>query len=52
VGPAIQLIEGEKLAAISALLNGNVRVGGSTPQVVDEKSRRIVAETWNEHFLD
>lgn len=51
IGPAIQLIEGEKLRAIKALMDGKVPSGGYTPYELDMDSRREVAEIWIEHFL-
>lgn len=51
IGPAIQLIEGEKLAAVNALATG--RVGNATNALaeVDKDDRTAVAQIWNEHFL-
>lgn len=48
IGPAIQLIEGEKIAAISKLTHSPI------PPGIAEVSRSVrakVAEAWNEHFL-
>lgn len=52
IGPAIQLIEGEKLAAVYSIASSRV------PQVydklieIDPDLRELVANIWNEHFLD
>ena len=51
IGPAIQLIEGEKLAAISALIKGEFPPDRSEVAELSIESRRSVAEIWNEHFL-
>lgn len=53
VGPAIQLIEGEKLAAITRLAAGvfSGRQGQGLLEV-DEETRMLVANIWNEHFVD
>ncbi|WP_221970154.1 NAD(P)-dependent oxidoreductase [Rhizobium laguerreae] len=51
IGPAIQLIEGEKLYAIKRLIQGEVPVAKERLAELDEKSRRDVAEIWIEHFL-
>ena len=51
IGPAIQLIEGEKLAALKALIDGRIL---KTPNDIAELSfeeRTLVAEIWNDHFL-
>lgn len=49
IGPAIQLIEGEKLAAIRDLIDGRA-VAGRINEVADD-TRDLVAEIWNAHFL-
>ena len=52
IGPAMQLIEGEKMAAIRALAQGTfVRSDGQISEVSDD-DRETVAQIWNEHFLD
>ncbi|MGO4355215.1 adenosylhomocysteinase [Rhizobium sp. RAF36] len=51
IGPAIQLIEGEKLYAIKRLIQGEVLIAKDQLEELDEKSRREVAEIWIEHFL-
>jgi adenosylhomocysteinase len=48
IGPAMQLIEGEKLAAVSAIVKGLPKGHISELSDVD---RRSVAEIWNHHFL-
>lgn len=52
IGPAIQLIEGEKLAAISCIANASIRWKPSRLAEVDGENRKLVANIWNEHFLD
>ena len=53
IGPAIQLIEGEKLAAIRALAVGQLTpVEGRRYHELTRDQRSIVAEVWNDHFLD
>lgn len=49
IGPAIQLIEGEKLAAIRSLIDGQLPVGKVNE--VRNEVRAVVATTWNDHFL-
>ncbi len=51
IGPAIQLIEGEKLAAVSALANGLIAPATDAISELDGAQRDRVAEVWNEHFL-
>lgn len=51
IGPAIQLIEGEKLKAIRELIDGNVPAGGLHLHELSTEQRRSVAEIWIEHFL-
>lgn len=51
IGPAIQLIEGEKLAALKELATGEVPTGAFHREVSLER-RKLVANVWNEHFLD
>lgn len=50
IGPAIQLIEGEKLAAIVALATGGRIEPGAPLAEVSTELRRRVATTWVEHF--
>lgn len=52
IGPAMQLIEGEKMAAIKALADGTF-VKGLRTEIgeVSLEDRIMVAEIWNEHFL-
>jgi adenosylhomocysteinase len=52
IGPAIQLIEGEKLAAISCIADGSARWKSNRLAEVDEENRKLIANIWNEHFLD
>ncbi len=49
IGPAIQLIEGEKLARISALANRAFPRDGRLHELPDEQ-REVVAKVWNTHF--
>ena len=51
IGPAIQLIEGEKLMAVSALMKCEIPSGNTEIAELGGAPRRIVAEVWNEHFL-
>lgn len=51
IGPAIQLIEGEKLAALKELAEGSVPVGAFHNDVTETR-RNLVARVWNEHFLE
>lgn len=51
IGPAIQLIEGEKLATLSGLINDELGDRDDGPLELDMAGRRNVAEIWNEHFL-
>jgi adenosylhomocysteinase len=50
IGPAMQLIEGEKLAAIKGLMDGEFSAGNGISEV-SRAGRRAVAEIWNHHFL-
>lgn len=52
IGPAIQLIEGEKLAAIKCIATGAIRWKSGRLAEVDNQHRELVANIWNEHFLD
>lgn len=53
IGPAIQLIEGEKLAALHALATGALSRGaGAGLLEVSGDRKELVAQIWNEHFLD
>ena len=52
IGPAMQLIKGEKMAAIHALAHGTYVKNGNFVGEVSEEARVKVAEIWNEHFLD
>jgi adenosylhomocysteinase len=49
IGPAIQLIEGEKLACISALANGEYPRDGELHELPTPQ-REVVARVWNTHF--
>lgn len=52
IGPAMQLIEGEKMAAIKSLSDGTFVKGPRTEIAeVSLEDRIKVAEIWNEHFL-
>lgn len=54
IGPAIQLIEGEKLAAISRLIGSKLPAplhSGPPYYEVEPSDRNLVASTWNHHFL-
>jgi adenosylhomocysteinase len=54
IGPAIQLIEGEKLAAVSTLIQKRLPAApysGPAFYEVDAKLRQEVASVWNSHFL-
>ena len=52
IGPAMQLIEGEKMAAIRAIATGEyVELGRGIYEVTHDQ-RLAVANIWNEHFLD
>lgn len=53
IGPAIQLIEGEKLAAVRALIAGDLPsgVGRGPLRELSEKQRERVADVWNSHFI-
>ncbi|WP_158264285.1 NAD(P)-dependent oxidoreductase [Nitratireductor sp. StC3] len=51
IGPAIQLIEGEKLRAIKALIDGEVPPSNGHLPGLSHRERREVAEIWIEHFL-
>lgn len=50
IGPAIQLIEGEKLAAIATIARGDLPEPGGSLAEVSSVLRRRVATTWVEHF--
>ncbi|TDO14927.1 adenosylhomocysteinase [Mycobacterium sp. BK086] len=52
IGPAIQLIEGEKLAAVYGLISGAFPSNTSSLSEVAAGVRTTVAEVWNEHFLN
>jgi adenosylhomocysteinase len=52
IGPAIQLIEGEKLAAISAIADKSIEWIPNRLAEVDDEHRKLIANIWNEHFLD
>lgn len=49
IGPAIQLIEGEKLACISSLANGEYPADGHVHELKPPQ-REVVARVWNTHF--
>lgn len=55
LGPALHLISAEKLAALAALVRGEIDPSQSTAgqpmQELDRGTRRAVAAVWNEHFL-
>ncbi len=51
IGPAIQLIEGEKLMAVKWLMNGRCKASTDSINELKVKERRQVAKIWNEHFL-
>lgn len=51
IGPAIQLIEGEKLMAIKALIDRKYLPSNGAIHELNVSSRREVAEIWIEHFL-
>jgi len=51
IGPAIQLIEGEKLMALKQLIDGNVGPATNGLAELSDEARREVAEIWIEHFL-
>lgn len=52
IGPAMQLIEGEKLAAIRVIIDGEIhRPSGQAVAELTAKDRTRVAEIWNDHFL-
>ena len=51
IGPAIQLIEGEKLMAVKALIEGSVPQATNRLYELPDHLRREVAEIWIEHFL-
>ena len=51
IGPAIQLIEGEKLAAIRLLIDRKLPPATTALHEVGVETRREVAQVWNEHFL-
>lgn len=52
IGPAMQLVEGEKMAAIRAIATGDYISLGPQLHEVTHECRLQVAEIWNEHFLD
>lgn len=51
IGPAIQLIEGEKLRAIKALMDCEICPVSNRLNELNVEQRREVAEIWIEHFL-
>lgn len=51
IGPAIQLIEGEKLVALHNLIENFNDLELHSLNRVSDADRRIVAETWLDHFL-
>lgn len=51
IGPAIQLIEGEKLACVSLLAQGRIPEGNLIREL-GTKERQLVASYWNVHFLN
>lgn len=51
IGPAIQLIEGEKLAAVHAIATGEVPDTAGALVELTQVQRTLVASVWNEHFL-
>lgn len=51
IGPAIQLIEGEKLAAIHALIENNGIRQDASIRSVTEENRKRVARIWVDHFV-
>lgn len=53
IGPAIQLIEGEKLAAVHGIGASDATGSGEfSLREVSDLKRELVANIWNEHFLD
>lgn len=54
LGPALQLIEGEKLIAVHSILQG-AKTNRLNPQSVlsqvYDADRELVASTWNDHFI-
>lgn len=52
IGPAIQLIEGEKLAAVATIAAGMIPQPGGPLIEVSDDLRRQVATTWVKHFAD
>jgi adenosylhomocysteinase len=50
IGPAIQLIEGEKLAAVATIASGGLTDVGGPLAEVSADLRRQVATTWVKHF--
>lgn len=52
IGPAMQLIEGEKIAAISSIARGTYTGAHGGIGEVGKEERLHVARIWNEHFLD
>lgn len=50
IGPAIQLIEGEKLAAVTTIAAGQLAEPGGPLSEVSSDLRRQVATTWVKHF--
>lgn len=51
IGPAMQLIEGEKLAAVKAIVEGRYSNGKNGIAELTVQDRTLVAEIWNNHFL-
>lgn len=51
IGYAIQLIEGEKLAALKELAERRIPNGAFLKDVSKDRGK-IVVKTWNQHFLD
>jgi len=53
LGPAIQLIEGEKLAVVRAILKEELSSATKRGPLLElsEKDRERVADVWNSHFL-
>lgn len=52
IGPAMQLIEGEKLAAVASLAKGEFGdCSKGHLHTVDPKIQELVARTWSEYFI-
>jgi adenosylhomocysteinase len=51
IGPAIQLIEAEKLTVVADLLDGKLQQSDYGLMELSLDSRTLVADVWNEHFL-